>query len=162
MYQNSPKRRNREQSGPTHLTSRYATVAAGATGGIEYRVGQQGNPTLILPLARQMEPSKGGGDKTEEKMVQHSGQQGPVLGIAEEMQGRSLEEEKVQRDAQNAQVDRMVIDVLSREFDEGVSVDTTCVLIPEESAKMEGGHGADKQQLEGEEGGHTFWWKRVK
>jgi predicted aspartyl protease len=46
--------------------------------------------------------------------------------------------------------------------DEGVSVDTTGLRIPEESAKMEGGQGEDKQQLEGEEGGHTYWWKRVK
>jgi hypothetical protein len=33
----------------------------------------------------------------------------------------------------------MVIEVLSREVDEGVSVDTTGLRIPEESAKMEGG-----------------------
>jgi hypothetical protein len=99
-----------------------------------------------------MEPSTGGGGKIEEEVVQHSWQQGPILGIAEEMQEPSLEEQKVQRDAQNAPVERMVIEVLSRELDEGVSVDTTGLRIPEESAKMEGGQGADKQQLEGEEG----------
>jgi hypothetical protein len=109
-----------------------------------------------------MEPSTGGGSNTEEEMVQNSGRQGPNLGTAEEMQGPSLEEQKVQRDAQNAPVERMVIEVLSREVDEGVSVDKTGLRIPEESAKMEGGQGADKQQLEGEEGGLTYWWKRVK
>jgi hypothetical protein len=87
MYQNCPKRRNREQRGPTRLTSTYATVTAGGTDGTEYRVGQQGNPTPILPLEQQMEPSTGGGGKTEEEMVQHSGQQSPILGTAEEMQG---------------------------------------------------------------------------
>jgi hypothetical protein len=55
----------------------------------------------------------------------------------------------------------MVIEVLSREVDEGVSVDTTGLRIPEESAKMEGCQGADKQQLDGE-GGFMYWWKRVK
>jgi hypothetical protein len=163
MYQNCTKRRNMEQRGPTRLTSTYATVAAGGTDGNEYRVRKQGNPTLILPLEQQMEPSAGAGGKTEEEIVQHSGRQGPILGIAKEMQGPSLEEQKVQRDVQNAPVERMVIEVLSREVDEGVSVDTTGLLIPEESVKMEGGQRADKQQLEGEEGrGQTYWWKRVK
>jgi hypothetical protein len=50
MYQNCPKRRNREQKGPTRLISTYATVATGGTDGTEYRVGLQGNHNPILPL----------------------------------------------------------------------------------------------------------------
>jgi hypothetical protein len=50
------------------------------------------------------------------------------------------------------ETDGKVIEKLCRELGEGVSVDTTGLRLPQESAKKGVGQGADTQQPEGEEG----------
>jgi hypothetical protein len=82
------------------------------------------------------------------------------VGLVEpEMRSAKTRAEEIEREAEAPEAivglpetEGMVIEDLSREVADGVSVDTTGLRLPEESTKKERGQGADTQQPEGEGG----------